>query len=165
MLYWPFTKFPDFSLILRNYCFPQIFLWPWQPCMWSTQWSKSRGHSHQGQRVSFLYKSFIPCMDHISLMRRRLNGFLLLQHKNLHCRFYSLIDFSIKAQALLQTINLKSLQAKAQLKKLVVLTLHCCSFITTAYWEQLIWEVPFISTQQNTSYNVFLYTLHFIISK
>ena len=43
-------------------------------------------------------------------------------------------DFSIKAQALLQTINLKSLQAKAQLKKSVVLTLHRCSFITTAYW-------------------------------
>ena len=33
-------------------------------------------------------------------------------------------DFSIKAQALLQTINLKSLEAKAQLKKSVVLTLH-----------------------------------------
>ena len=30
-------------------------------------------------------------------------------------------DFSIKAQALLQTINLKSLQAKSQLKKSVVL--------------------------------------------
>ena len=45
-----------------------------------------------------------------------------------------LFDFSIKAQALLQTINLKSLQAKAQLKKSVVLTLHRCSFITTAYW-------------------------------
>ena len=43
-------------------------------------------------------------------------------------------DFSIKAQALLQTINLKSFQAKAQLKKSVVLTLHRCSFITTAYW-------------------------------
>ena len=43
------------------------------------------------------------------------------------------VDFSIKAQALLQTINLKSLQAKAQLKKSVVVTLHCCSFITTAY--------------------------------
>ena len=42
------------------------------------------------------------------------------------------VDFSIKAQALLQTINLKSLQAKAQLKKLVVLTLHCCSFITNS---------------------------------
>ena len=40
-------------------------------------------------------------------------------------------DFSIKEQALFQTINLKSLQAKAQLKKSVVLTLHHCSFITT----------------------------------
>ena len=33
---WPFAKFPDFSLTLKNFWFSLTFPWPWQP--WTLFW-------------------------------------------------------------------------------------------------------------------------------
>ena len=79
--------------------------------------------SHQGQRVSF-FTFFYTLHGLHFLNEKKIKWFPLLtttQKFTLQILFF---DFSIKAQALLQTINLKSLQAKAQLKKSVVLTLN-----------------------------------------
>ena len=73
----------------------------------------------------FLFFTFFYTLHGLHFLNeKKIKWFPLLSTTQKFTLQILFFDFSIKAQALLQTINLKSLEAKAQLKKSVVLTLN-----------------------------------------